>query len=305
MSSFASVCRIAIQQARGPVEAAWRSMSTHHLRAIRQDDATACRGGSMHIADFSIAPWRQRHRRRRRAHCHRRGARNRYLQRGNVVCCFAATALMQRRRAGIVNFAAQAQFTNHLPTPQRRLPIVFLVCNNHYGMTIAAMTKSWAWTAWRAGLRFANNNMHSEVVNGMNVLAVRDAVKRATKLCREGKARCFWMWTATVTGPLLSDRATSIAQRRRSGLEGDRRDRDVQKELLEAKVLDAKSSLRLRSVSWTATPTPPSAPSRRRSARPGRADVHVHRHEVRDRAARVCEGESRRPLRRSSASTAN
>ena len=34
---------------------------------------------------------------------------------------------------------------------------------------------------------FAENNMHAEVVNGMNVLAVRDAVRRAPEGCRAGK----------------------------------------------------------------------------------------------------------------------
>jgi len=35
-----------------------------------------------------------------------------------------------------LNFAAQAQFTNHLADGLKGgLPIIFLVCNNHYGMT--------------------------------------------------------------------------------------------------------------------------------------------------------------------------
>jgi 2-oxoisovalerate dehydrogenase E1 component len=39
----------------------------------------------------------------------------------------------------------------------------------------------------RRAAGFADNNMHAEVVNGMNVLAVRDAVRRAAAGCREGK----------------------------------------------------------------------------------------------------------------------
>ena len=43
----------------------------------------------------------------------------------------------------------------------------------------------------RRAAGFAENNLHAEIVNGMNVLAVRDAVLRATKLCREGKGPVF------------------------------------------------------------------------------------------------------------------
>ena len=39
----------------------------------------------------------------------------------------------------------------------------------------------------RRAAGFADNNMHAEVVNGMDVLAVRDAVRRAADGCREGK----------------------------------------------------------------------------------------------------------------------
>src|SRR5512138_26889 len=96
------------------------------------------RGGSMHIADFTVGHL---------------GANaivgggvpiatgaalaNRYMKRGNVVCCFAGDGAYAN---GVVleslNFAAQAQFTNHFANGNNSgLPIVFLICNNHYGMT--------------------------------------------------------------------------------------------------------------------------------------------------------------------------
>ena len=38
----------------------------------------------------------------------------------------------------------------------------------------------------RRAAGFAENNMHAEVVNGMDVLAVRDAVNSAAETCRKG-----------------------------------------------------------------------------------------------------------------------
>ena len=38
----------------------------------------------------------------------------------------------------------------------------------------------------RRAAGFADNNMHAEVVNGMDILAVRDAVRRAAEGCRKG-----------------------------------------------------------------------------------------------------------------------
>lgn len=43
----------------------------------------------------------------------------------------------------------------------------------------------------RRSVGFSDHNMHAEIVNGMDVLAVRDAVVRAAQGCREGKAPYF------------------------------------------------------------------------------------------------------------------
>jgi 2-oxoisovalerate dehydrogenase E1 component len=149
------------------------------------------RGGGMHIADFTVGHL---------------GANAivgggvpiatgaalglRYLRRNDVVCCFAGDGAFCN---GVVleslNFAVQAQFTNALAGNHRTgFPIVYVIQNNHYGMThrtdnevtgIARMA--------RRGAGFADDNMHAEVVNGMDVLAIRDAVRRAAALCREGR----------------------------------------------------------------------------------------------------------------------
>ena len=153
------------------------------------------RGGSMHIADFTVGHL---------------GANaivggsvpiatgaalgSRYLRNGAVVCCFAGDGAYAN---GVVlesmNFAAQVQFTNEIAGDHRfGLPIIFFVLNNHYGMTGRTDNEvtGVAHLARRAA-GFADNNMHAEVVNGMDVLAVRDAVLRAAEGCRHGDGPYF------------------------------------------------------------------------------------------------------------------
>lgn len=149
------------------------------------------RGGGMHIADFTIGHL---------------GANAivggglpiatgaamglRYMKSDDVVCCFAGDGAYAN---GVVleslNWAAQAQFTNDLAQNKSfGLPIIFIIQNNHYGMTGRADdevmgVKNLA----RRASGFSENNMHAEVVNGMDVLAVRDAVSRAAEICRKGE----------------------------------------------------------------------------------------------------------------------
>jgi 2-oxoisovalerate dehydrogenase E1 component len=135
---------------------------------------------------------------------------NRYFGDNGVVCCFAGDGAYAN---GVVleslNFAAQSQFTNHYANGRAfGLPIIFLVCNNHYGMTGRAddEVSGVSRLAQRAA-GFADNRMHAEVVNGMNALAVRDAVLRGAKLCREGKgpvlieADCYRYWGHSLSDP--------------------------------------------------------------------------------------------------------
>ncbi len=80
-----------------------------------------------------------------------------------------------------MNFAVQGQF-------EKGLPVIFLVENNQYGMTGQQYPEV-------TGIRYLGQrgagynavNMHAEVVDGMNVLAVRDAVSRAAEKCRRGE----------------------------------------------------------------------------------------------------------------------
>ena len=172
------------------------ALEDHVYRTIaelfgKEDGYCKGRGGSMHIADFSVGHL---------------GANAivggnvpiatgaalglRYLQTGSVVCCFAGDGAYCN---GVVleslNLAAQAQFTNEIAEgPPFGMPIIFLIMNNHYGMTRRTDNEvtGVAHLARRAA-GFADNNMHAEIVNGMDVLAVRDAVLQAAEGCRKGE----------------------------------------------------------------------------------------------------------------------
>lgn len=172
------------------------ALAEHVYRTIaelfgKEDGYCKGRGGSMHIADFSVGHL---------------GANAivggnvpiatgaalglRYLRTGGIVCCFAGDGAFCN---GVVleslNFATQSQFVNEIAegTPFG-MPIVFLVMNNHYGMTHRTDNEvtGVAHLARRAA-GFGDNNMHAEIVNGMDILAVRDAVLRAAEGCRKGE----------------------------------------------------------------------------------------------------------------------
>ncbi len=79
------------------------------------------------------------------------------------------------------NFAAMDQFKNGTP-------VIYLIENNQYGMTGQQQGEVTGvkYLAQR-GAGYNEANMHAEGVNGMDVLSVRDAVRRAAQLCRSGQ----------------------------------------------------------------------------------------------------------------------
>ena len=161
----------------------------------KEDGYCKGRGGSMHIADYSVGHL---------------GANaivggsvpigtgaalgSRYLRNGAVVCCFAGDGAYVN---GVVleslNFAAQAQFINEIAGDHRfGLPIIFLAVNNHYAMTGRSDNEVTGISHLaRRAAGFSDNNMHAEIVNGMDVLAVRDAMLRAVEGCRKGAGPYF------------------------------------------------------------------------------------------------------------------
>jgi 2-oxoisovalerate dehydrogenase E1 component len=192
--------RVPASKAATHAELLEEALEEHVYRTLaelfgKEDGYCKGRGGSMHIADFTVGHL---------------GANaivggsvpiatgaavgSRYLRNGAVVCCFAGDGAYAN---GVVleslNFASQVQFTNELAGDHPfGAPIVFFVLNNHYGMTGRADNEVMgvAHLARRAA-GFSDCNMHAEVVNGMDVLAVRDAMLRVTEMCRKGQGPVF------------------------------------------------------------------------------------------------------------------
>ena len=108
------------------------------------------------------------------------------LGRDQVCICFVGDGAVNNGIAGeALNFAAMDQF-------EKGCPVIFLVENNQYGMTGQQDKEVTGidYLAQRAA-GYARDAMHAEVVNGMSVLAVRDALQRAVTLCREGHGPVF------------------------------------------------------------------------------------------------------------------
>lgn len=207
--------RVPNSTATGRDELLEQSLEDHIYRTIaelfgKEDGYCRGRGGSMHIADFTVGHL---------------GANaivgggvpiatgaamgSRYLQDGGVVCCFAGDGAYCN---GVVleslNWAAQVQFTNEMAGDRRfGLPIIFFVLNNHYAMTGRSdgEVMGVSHVAQRAA-GFADNRMHAEIINGMDVLATRDAILRAAQGCREGQGPYFFdVDTYRYFGHSLSD----------------------------------------------------------------------------------------------------
>ena len=149
----------------------------------KQDGYCHGRGGGMHIADF---------------HAGHLGANaivgGSYaiaagaamgcdkLDNGRIVCCIVGDGATNNGIAHeAYNFAAMAQF-------ERGCPVIFIVENNQYGMTGQQLGEVTGIDHLaRRGAGYNLENMHAEVVNGMDVLAVHDAVSRAAEKCRNGE----------------------------------------------------------------------------------------------------------------------
>jgi len=191
--------RVPHSKATDKTQLLWDALEEHVYRTIaelfgKEDGYCKGRGGGMHIADFSIGHL---------------GANaivgggvpiatgaamaHRYLKSGSVVCCFAGDGAYAN---GVVleslNWAAQHQFTNEMAEHKFGTPIIFFVTNNHYGMTHRSDNEVMGISDMaRRPAGFSDNNMHTQVVNGMDVLAVRDAVVKAAEICRKGEGPVF------------------------------------------------------------------------------------------------------------------
>ncbi len=169
------------------------------------------RGGGMHIADFNVGHLG--------ANAIVGGSYGiatgaamacEKLGNGRIVLCFMGDGAQNN---GICheayNFATMSQFKNGTP-------VIYLVENNQYGMTgqqVGEVTGV-RYLAQRAA-GYNDVNMHAEVVNGMDVFAVRDAVSRAAEKCRNKQGpvmlECL---TYRYMGHSLSDQRTSYRSER-------------------------------------------------------------------------------------------
>jgi len=141
------------------------------------------RGGGMHIADFHVGHL---------------GA-NAIVGGSMAIAAGAALACDRLRNHRLVvclagdgaanngicheayNFACMDQFA-------RGCPAIFLIENNQYGMTGQQVGEvTGVDHLARRGAGYNEECMHAEVVDGMNVLAVHDAVSRAAHICRDGR----------------------------------------------------------------------------------------------------------------------
>jgi pyruvate dehydrogenase E1 component alpha subunit len=121
----------------------------------------------------------------------------RYQKRdGVVVCLFGEAAVNNGAFWESLNMAALW-----------KLPVVFICENNRYGMGTAIERSSAVVEVWR---RACAHDIRGELVDGMDVLAVRDAVSRAAEECRaeQGKPVLLEARTYRYRGHSMADPAT-------------------------------------------------------------------------------------------------
>ncbi len=191
------------------------ALKLHLFRAIAElfgKEAGYCRGrgGGMHIADFS------------KGHLGANaivggslgmavgaGFASRILEDNRVIICFAGDGAFNNGIAHeAMNMATMAQFTNGLMSKKSGIPTIFAVVNNQYGMTGQQRGEvTGIEFLGERGFGYNKEGMHAEVVNGMDVLAVYDATKRAVQLARQGKGPVLLeFWCSRYKGHSLSDR---------------------------------------------------------------------------------------------------
>lgn len=135
----------------------------------------------------------------------------RYQKQNSLVLCLAGDGAYSN---GVVleslNLAAMAQFKNGLMSKKFGTPIIFGIVNNQYAMSgqESGEITGIEYLARRAA-GFDIDLMHAEVVDGMDIMAVRDSVNRASTLVRKGKGPVLLEFmTYRYKGHSLSDPLT-------------------------------------------------------------------------------------------------
>jgi len=191
------------------------ALQVHYRRTMaelfgKEEGYCRGRGGGMHIADFHVGHLG--------ANAVVGGSSGiatgaaiaaSKLGTGQVVLCLVGD--------GAVNNGIFHEALNMATMTQWRegLPIIYLIENNQYGMTGQQMGEvTGVCYLSQRGAGYNGVAMHAETVDGMDVLAVRDAVLRSVEKCREGEGPVLlecetyrWM------GHSLSDSRTSYRSR--------------------------------------------------------------------------------------------
>lgn len=135
----------------------------------------------------------------------------RYQKQNSLVLCLAGDGAYSN---GVVleslNLAAMVQFKNGLMSKKFGTPIIFGIVNNQYAMSgqESGEITGVEYLARRAA-GFDIDLMHAEVVDGMDIMAVRDSVNRASTLVRKGKGPVLLEFmTYRYKGHSLSDPLT-------------------------------------------------------------------------------------------------
>ena len=140
------------------------------------------RGGGMHIADFNVGHLGANAIVGGSVPIATGAGMSMMLQnKDRVTLCFFGDGACNNGVFGeSLNMASMAQF-------ETGVPIIYLIENNQVGMSGrgAGEVTGVDYIA-RRGAGYKLNGMHAEVINGMSVLAVQDAVKRAAEICRKG-----------------------------------------------------------------------------------------------------------------------
>ncbi len=220
------------------------------------------RGGSMHIAGFSLGHLG--------ANAIVGGSMgiavgsamaSRFLGDGKVTLCFIGDGAMNTGIAHeAINMACMSQFTNGLMGRKFGIPVIFMIMNNQYGESGQQRGEVTGidYLAER-GFAYNKKGMYAEVIDGMKVLAVRDAVKRAVDKARNGEGPILLeFWGYRFMGHSLSDvleKVENATYRSYEELQAWKRYDPVElysKELVDAGVLspeeieDLKKEFRLR-----------------------------------------------------------
>ncbi len=194
------------------------------------------RGGGMHIADFHVGHLGANAIVGGSIPIATGAGMSMTLQhKDRVTCCFFGDGACNNGVFGeSLNMASMKQF-------KQGVPVIFLIENNQFGMSgRGAGEVTGVDHVVRRGWGYKQNGMHAEVVNGMNAMAVYEAVRRAVDTCRSGDGPVLLeCMTYRYRGHSLSDQnAYRSDEEIKAWMDEDPINR-MEKELIDADVLTA------------------------------------------------------------------